>query len=127
MDFKSTLISIFTLLRPQDLMRDDSPDHHVAYKEVHEYQWENSHTSNDVDRLAREGLANRERGSNQGSIGEHKREPGHRKDHSTGADSRPVSRAGNNKKEDGQPDTKLVFVVAKRKNTGREMQLPPQP
>lgn len=113
MDFKSTFIPIFTLLRPQNLMRDNGPSHHVTNEKVHEYQREDRHTSNDVDRLARKRSADGEGGSNQGSVREYKREPGHGKDHSAGADSRPVSGTGNNKEEDGQPKTKLVFVEAK--------------
>lgn len=113
MDLKSALIPIFTLLRPQNLMRDNGPDHHVTNKKVHEYQREDCYTSNDIDRLARKGLADGERRSNEGSVREHKREPGHRKYHSAGADSRPMSGAGNNKEEDGQSMTKLVFVEVK--------------
>lgn len=113
MDLKSTLIPIFTFLRPQNLMRGNGPDHHVTNKKVHEYQREDCHTSNDIDRPARKGLADGERRSSQGSVRKHKREPSHRKYHSAVADSRPVSGAGNNKEEDGQPKTKLVLVEAK--------------
>lgn len=104
-------------------MQEDSPNHHITDKQVHQQQWEDRHTAYNVDGLARECLSDRKGSSDQGSIGEDKREPGHGEDHSTWTNGRPMGCTCDEKEEDRQPIEKL----APNRPYQKGIDLPPQP
>ena len=98
-DLETTLIPILTLLRPKNLSCDNGPNHHITHEKVHQQQRENSHTPNDIDGFAGKCFADSKRGGDQSGVGEDEREPGHREDHSTMSDGRPMRRTGDDEEE----------------------------
>lgn len=99
-DLETALVLIFTFLGPENLAQHNGPNHHVEDKDVHQYEREDHGTSKHQNRLTREGMPYGKGGSDQSSIREDKREPGHGEYHPPGAYHGQVGKAGYEKEED---------------------------
>lgn len=137
-NLKSTLIFVLALLRPQNLSRDNSSDHHRKDEQIHHNQRDNHGGTDDLDRFTVEGSTDGERGRDQGRVGEDERVPRHGEDHSAVSDGGIVGEDGDEEEKQRQPNylslvsTRRIrisraLVVCRRTPTTRDSRSPPSP
>lgn len=72
-----SFVSVFLLLRPQDLFRHHGSYHHRDDEEPHDDEQAHEYTSNDLDRFIVQSLADSESGAGEPRIWKHEAEPRH--------------------------------------------------